>query len=455
MKSKTLIIGGGAAGFFAAIVRAAKYPEEEITILERGKAVLEKVRISGGGRCNVTHGCWDPRELTKFYPRGGRELLGPFNAFACGDTMGWFGDRGVPLKIEDDGRVFPESDNSQTIIDCLWNAAKGSGVKILTKTRVTEILAPATSPAPAFRLRSVTTAAPEKVLRDSERDVRSTKEYSTPPKSSTSAPPSPVERGRGRGQWTIKANDQTFYADRLVVTTGSNPAVWKLLEGVGHTLVPPVPSLFAFDTKDSRLRDLSGISLPWAQLNIKGDKLKAEGSLLITHRGLSGPAVLRLSAWGARRLAPRKYNFELTVNWLAMRPVDVEARLDELKHEEAKRQIAARAYFDLSARLWKSLVEAADIPADQQWSQLSKAQRTALTGQLTEANFHITGKSTNKDEFTTAGGVNLKEVDFKSFQSKIHPSLFLAGEVLDIDAITGGFNFQAAWTGGYLIGRAE
>lgn len=409
MKTQTIIIGGGAAGFFAAIHRAANHPEEQITILERNKSVLEKVRISGGGRCNVTHGCWDPRELVKFYPRGGRELLGPFNAFACGDTMGWFGDRNVELKIEDDGRVFPVTDSSQTIIDCLWNTAKGSGVQVLTRTKVTEIIASPTSPAPA--------AAPTK--------------------------------------WTIKASDQTFHADRLIVTSGSNPAVWNMLEKLGHTLVPPVPSLFAFDTKDTRLRDLSGISLPWASLNIKGDKLKAEGPLLITHRGLSGPAVLRLSAWGARQLAPRKYNFELTVNWLAMRAIDVEERLDELKLEEAKRQISTRAYFDLSARLWKSLVNAAGIPPDQQWSQLSKRQRAALTEQLTNARFNITGKSTNKDEFTTAGGVDLKEVDFKSFRSKLHPNLYLAGEVLDIDAITGGFNFQAAWTGGYLIGNAE
>jgi predicted Rossmann fold flavoprotein len=408
--SQTIIIGGGAAGFFSAIQRAANHPKEDITILERGKGVLEKVRISGGGRCNVTHGCWDPRELSKFYPRGQKELLGPFNQVACGDTMGWFGDRNVELKIEEDGRVFPVSDNSQSIIDCLWNTAKAQGVKVLTKTRVSEILAPLTpSPAPA--------AAPQK--------------------------------------WTIKAGDQTFTADRLIVTSGSNPAVWKLLESLGHTLVPPVPSLFAFDTKDTRLRDLSGISMPWAQLNIAGEKLKAEGPLLITHRGLSGPAILRLSAWGARRLEPRKYNFELVVNWLAMRPVDVEEKLEDLKQTEAIRQIAARAYLDLPIRLWKSLVDAAGIPSDQQWSQLSKQQRAAMVEQLTSASFHITGKSTNKDEFTTAGGVDLKEVDFKSFRSKLYPSLFLAGEVLDIDAITGGFNFQAAWTGGWLIGNAE
>lgn len=378
-------------------------------ILERGKSVLEKVRISGGGRCNVTHGCWDPRELTKFYPRGSKELLGPFNSFACGDTMGWFGDRGVELKIEEDGRVFPVTDSSQTIIDCLWNTAKGLGVKVLTQMRVSEIIAPEASLAPA--------AAAEK--------------------------------------WTVVTKEQTFAADRLVVTTGSNPAAWKMLAKLGHEVVPPVPSLFAFDTKDTRLRGLSGISLPWAALNIAGDKLKAEGPLLITHRGLSGPAVLRLSAWGARHLAPRKYNFELTVNWLSVRQVDVEEQLEALKVAENKRQVSTRAYLDLPLRLWKSLVNAAGIPVEQQWSQLSKRQRNALVDQITNARFNIAGKSTNKDEFTTAGGVNLKEVDFKTFRSKIHPSLYLAGEVLDIDAITGGFNFQAAWTGGYMIGKAE
>lgn len=323
--------------------------------------------------------------------------------------MGWFGDRGVELKIEDDGRVFPVTDSSQTIIDCLWNTAKNLGIKVLTKMRVSEIIAPIPSPAPA--------AAP--------------------------------------GKWAVVTNEQTFAADRLIVTTGSNPAAWKMLAGVGHALVDPVPSLFAFDTKDTRLRGLSGVSLPWAALNIAGDKLKAEGPLLITHRGLSGPAVLRLSAWGARCLAPRKYNFELTVNWLSMRAVDVEEQLEELKTAESKRQISTRAYFDLPIRLWKSLVNAAGIPPGQQWSQLSKRQRGALTEQLTAARFNITGKSTNKDEFTTAGGVDLREVDFREFRSKIHPTLFLAGEVLDIDAITGGFNFQAAWTGGYLIGNAE
>lgn len=422
--SQTIIIGGGAAGFFAAIQLATRNPEEKITILERGKAVLEKVRISGGGRCNVTHGCWDPRELTRFYPRGQKELLGPFNQFACGDTMGWFAERGVELKIEDDGRVFPVSDSSQSIIDCLWNTAKARGVEVRTRTRVTEIIAPATFP------------------------------IGDPGDSPGEELPAPASAPENAAQqWTVKAGDEVFVADRLVVTSGSNPAVWRLLEELGHTIVAPVPSLFAFDTKDTRLRDLSGISLPWAQLSIAGEKLKAEGPLLITHRGLSGPAVLRLSAWGARRLAPLDYHFELAVNWLSMRPVDVEDQLEDLKTNEAKKQIGARAYLDVPVRLWKSLVAAAGIPADQQWSQLSKRQRAALTEQLTNARFRITGKSTNKDEFTTAGGVDLREVDFKSFSSKLHPSLYLAGEVLDIDAITGGFNFQAAWTGGWMIGR--
>ncbi|OAV44463.1 flavoprotein [Lewinella sp. 4G2] len=396
------MIGGGAAGFFTAIQRAHHFPEEEITILERGKGVLEKVRISGGGRCNVTHACWDPRELVKYYPRGGKELLGPFNNFACGDTMGWFEDRGVPLKIEEDGRIFPTSDSSQSIIDCLWNTAKAKGIRVLTKTRLVDLSIP-------------------------EED----------------------------GKWKVTSTAGEHVADRLVITTGSNPAVWKILKKIGHQLIDPVPSLFAFDTKDTRLRGLSGISLPWAQLHIEGEKLKADGPLLITHRGLSGPAVLRLSAWGARDLAPHKYNFKLVVNWLAMRPVDVEAALKDIQQSEAKRQLGTRAQFDLPVRLWKSLVEAAGIPAEKKWAELSKQSRAALVVQLTAAKFNITGKSTNKEEFTTAGGVDLKEIDFRSFRSKVHPTLFLAGEVLDIDAITGGFNFQAAWTGGYLIGRSK
>ncbi len=397
---RIVVIGGGAAGFFSAIHLADGHPEARVTILERGKSVLEKVRISGGGRCNVTHACWDPRELTRFYPRGGKELLGPFHKFACGDTMGWFGDRGVELKIEEDGRVFPVSDDSQTIINCLTEAARRKGVAVITMQRVTEIIAP------------------------------------KPPNS----------------QWIVRTKEQVWEADRLVVTTGSNPAVWKLLARVGHTIVDPVPSLFAFNIRDPRIAELAGISLPWVQIHVVGDRLKAEGPLLITHKGLSGPAVLRLSAWGARQLHPLTYRFEIAVNWVAQRAEDVGREVDRIKREEARRQVGSQSRFDLPLRLWQALVTAAGIPADQQWAQLRREQREALLRQLTDARFRVNGKATNKEEFTTAGGVDLREVDFRDFRSKLHPTLHLAGEVLDIDAITGGFNFQAAWTGGYLIG---
>lgn len=398
----TVIIGGGAAGFFAAISLAQRQRGGQITILERGRSVLEKVRISGGGRCNVTHACFDPRELVKYYPRGGRELLGPFHKFACGDTMGWFADRGVPLKIEDDGRVFPESDTSQSIIDCLWREAKQAGVKVVTGARVTEL----NSPAPR------------------------------------------------RPSWLIKVGEQHMEADRVVVTTGSNTGVWDMLRKLGHRLVDPVPSLFAFNIADKSLRALSGVSLPWAQLEIEGEKLQADGPLLITHKGLSGPAVLRLSAWGARNLHPLAYNFTLIVNWLARRPEDVREDLIETRNSRSRQQIGTRPPVDLPARLWHMLIIQAGVSAEGQWAQLSNPELAKLVEVLTGSRYRVNGKATNKDEFTTAGGLALEELDFRDFQSKVHPGLFLAGEVLDIDAITGGFNFQAAWTGGYLIGQA-
>ncbi|THH39710.1 BaiN/RdsA family NAD(P)/FAD-dependent oxidoreductase [Neolewinella litorea] len=410
MTTDTLIIGGGAAGFFAAIHRALHRPQERVVILERGRSILEKVRISGGGRCNVTHGCWDPRELVKFYPRGGRELLGPFHKFACGDTMAWFADRGVDLKIEDDGRVFPVSDDSQTIIDCLWGEARRLGIGVITGARAEAITAP----------------APRRPETDAADD-----------------------------RWTVVAGGQRYFARELVITSGSNPAVWKLLTELGHTVVDPVPSLFAFNIRDPRLEGLAGISLPWAQLHISGDNLKAEGPLLITHKGLSGPAVLRLSAWGARHLHPRRYDFPLSVNWVNQRAGDARAMLAELRNDRSRQQVGKRAQFDLPLRLWQSLVDAARIPQDLQWAQVSNAQLEALTRELTAGKYRVSGKATNKDEFTTAGGVDLREIDFRSFRSKKYPTLYLAGEVLDIDAITGGFNFQAAWTGGWLIGQQD
>ena len=404
MSAATIVVGGGAAGFFAAIAIARARPGGQVTILERGKTVLDKVRISGGGRCNVTHACWEPRELINFYPRGGQELLGPFHKFACGDTMAWFAERGIGLKIEEDGRVFPVSDNSQTIVDCLLGEARRLGVRVVTTARVKEVV-----------------------------------------------PPDPAKTA---DWWTVHTATASYRADRLIVTTGSNPAVWQLLAGLGHTIVPPVPSLFALTVNDPALRALAGIGLAWAQVQVVGDRLKAEGPLLVTHKGLSGPAVLRLSAWGARQLHPLKYDFELSVNWLARRGEEVTNELVAWRGEAARRQIGSRAPVALPARLWQYLVEMAGVDGEQQWAQLSKHQLTALVAALTDSRYRVTGKATNKEEFTTAGGVDLREIDFRTFQSTIHPGLYLAGEVLDIDAITGGFNFQAAWTGAYLIGQA-
>jgi predicted Rossmann fold flavoprotein len=398
-----IIIGGGAAGYFAAIRAAELAPEAEVSILERGKEVLGKVKISGGGRCNVTHACWDPRELVAHYPRGQKALRGPFHHFGPGDTVEWFESRGVPLKVESDGRMFPTSDSSQSIIDCLQQAARQAGVKVITRCRV-ERLEP------------------------------------------------PAEAGQ---PWRVHSSQGPFQADRLMVATGSNPQVWKQLQALGHSIVPPVPSLFTFNIKDERIQDLPGISVPHATLSVSGSKLQAEGPLLLTHWGMSGPAILKLSAWGARELHALNYQFELRVNWLGTkRREQTESELRELKQRQAKRFVSKHSSFQLPARLWHSLLQAAGIPEDCRWADLNKAQLKALSGELTEGSYAVHGKSTFKEEFVTCGGVALKEVDFRTMASRKLPGLYFAGEVLDIDAITGGFNFQAAWTGGYLAGTS-
>lgn len=398
------IIGGGAAGFFAAITCAENHPNCRVTIFERGKNVLEKVRISGGGRCNVTHACFDPRELVKNYPRGARELLGPFTNFGPEQTVAWFEQRGVRLKTEADGRMFPSTDDSQTIVDCLCRSAQTAGVRVRTSTRIDQI---------------------ECVRTDAASDVKT--------------------------QWRIG----TELFDRVMLATGSSNTAWEWLRELGHSTVPPVPSLFTFNTKDTRLRDLAGVSVPSAYLRIPGTKLTATGPLLVTHWGLSGPAVLRISAWGARVLHEMGYKFPLEINFLEEKsPQNPAEWLNPIKQEYAKKTVAAHTPLSLPNRLWQRLVEAADIPAERRWADLSKAETQALFAQITAAKFQVTGKSTFKEEFVTAGGVSLKEVDFKTFQSRICPNLFLAGEVLDVDAITGGFNFQAAWTGGWLAGLA-
>lgn len=394
-----LIIGGGAAGFFTAINIAENNPKLKVAILERGKEVLTKVKISGGGRCNVTHACFVPNELVKFYPRGEKELKGPFHQFCSGDTIEWFEKHGVELKIEEDGRMFPISDSSQTIIDCFVSATRKLGIEVLTGQSVQSIF-------------------------------------------------------KGDGYWKVETQQQSYKCRALVMATGSNPKIWDMMETLGHSVVEPVPSLFTFNIKDARIKDLMGVSA-FASVKVKDSKLKASGPLLITHWGMSGPGILRLSAWGARELAAKNYHFTLQVNWL--NEVDFESALEnlkELKEENAKKLVLKFCPFDFPKRLWESLLTASAITAETKWADVSKKQLSELAQQLTNGQFQVNGKSTFKEEFVTAGGIDLKEVNFKTMESKLHQNLYFAGEILNIDAITGGFNFQNAWTGGFLAAKA-
>ena len=395
-----IIIGGGAAGFFAAIRLAERHPNASVMILERGKEVLQKVRISGGGRCNVTHACWLPKELVKFYPRGTKALLGPFHKFACGDTMDWFEKRGVQLKVEDDGRVFPVSDNSESIARCLLDSARNASVKILTQKRVDQI--------------------------------------------------TKLENG----SFEIKAGE-VFHCDALVIAAGSSPAVWAMLENLGHKIVAPVPSLFTFNIKDNRIAELAGLSVQNAVVEVIGQKiLKTEGPLLITHWGMSGPGILKLSSWGARWMHEVDYAFKIRINWLSRNPEHIKEELQEIKIDWAKKQVSTNPTFDIPSRLWQRFCEAAGIGPTEIWANLNKNQMNAFWQQLCFSEWQVKGKSTFKEEFVSAGGVDLDEVNFTRFESKIVHGLYLAGEILDIDALTGGFNFQAAWTGGWIIGES-
>lgn len=398
-KFDVIVAGGGAAGFFTAINIAEAKPGVKVAILERGKEVLGKVRISGGGRCNVTHACFVPDDLVKYYPRGEKELKGPFNHFCSGDTIEWFAKHNVELKIEEDGRMFPVTDNSQTIVDCFIKAAKKSGVEVITGQGLQSII-------------------------------------------------------KTTNAWEINTSGDKYVAAHLVMATGSNPKVWEMLREMGHSIVPPVPSLFTFNIKDSRIQNLMGVSA-MALVKVKGLKLEASGPLLITHWGMSGPGILRLSAWGARELAAKNYQFTLLVNWLNETDTDdCLEQLKQLKQEQAKKQVGKKSPFDFPNRLWESFVAASGISADMRWADVNASQLQNLALQLTNAEFAVNGKSTFKEEFVTAGGVELKEVNFKTMESKIVPNLYFAGEILNIDAITGGFNFQNAWTGGFLAAEA-
>ena len=395
-----MVIGGGAAGFFTAINAKEMNPELDITILEKGKEVLQKVKISGGGRCNVTHACFEPKELVQFYPRGEKELLGPFHQFMTGDTFEWFENNGIPLKIEKDNRVFPESNSSQTIIDCFLGKTKALGIPVLKNHGVNSIKKQADS-------------------------------------------------------WLVTTKEQQFVCDAVVMAAGSSKKVWELSKALRHSIISPVPSLFTFNIKDSRIKDLLGISVPNATVQLEDTNLEASGPLLITHWGMSGPAILKLSAFGARVLAEKNYEYQVQVNWLSRPTHKIVNVLLNLKKKHSKKQVIVRSPFEeIPKRLWERFVLATTIKTTFNWADVSHEQIDALANQLTKSVYIAKGKSTFKEEFVTAGGVDLREINFKNFESKLQNNLFFVGEVLNIDAVTGGFNFQNAWTGGWLCAKA-
>ena len=404
-----IILGAGACGLFTAINIAEGAPHKRILILEKGKEALGKVRISGGGRCNLTNGEPNLREFVKNYPRGNRELLGAFSRFSNKDTVKWFETHQVALKEEGDGRVFPLSNSSQTIIDCFLSLAKKYNIEILYKQNVH-----------AFSYE--------------------------------------------KEEWKVQAAE-VFHSRNLVVATGSNPKVWQLLSQLGHTIVPPVPSLFTFATENSFIEGLAGVSkevnaklLAPDHSSLKIPLLEKQGlvgALLVTHWGFSGPVVLRLSAFAARVLAQLDYKFALQINWLAEEEIlsseEALSILQEEKQKHPRKELQNHCPFNLTKKLWNKLLERSGALPHLLWAELNKAQLHALAHTLTHSIFPIEGKATFKEEFVTAGGVSLKEIDFKSFRSKLFPTLDIGGEALDIDAVTGGYNFQNAWSGGYII----
>lgn len=391
-----IIIGGGAAGFFcAANLDATQY---KITILEQNSDVLQKVKVSGGGRCNVTHACFDPRELVQFYPRGNKELLSVFTRFQPGDTMEWFENRKVSLKIENDNRVFPESNSSQTIINAMLEEIRNKNVEVKTKCSVKQI-------------------------------------------------------EKQEEKYLIQTSLGDFEADYIIYSTGSSPKSLKIIESLGHNIIDLVPSLFTFNIKDNLLKDLAGTSFEMAETSIPKLKTEESGPLLITHWGLSGPAILKISAWEAVNLAKMKYNFEVEVNFISKSFDNAEEIFQQFKESNPKKTIGQSKIFDITNRFWQRILEVSDIDLNKQVANISKKEMDRIIENLCKKKFQVTGKSTFKDEFVTAGGVDLKEINFKNMSSKILPDFYIAGEVLNIDAVTGGFNFQACWSEAWLIAQ--
>lgn len=398
-----VVVGGGAAGFFGAIALAEAAPGVGVLLLEKSRTLLAKVRVSGGGRCNVTHACFDPALLVKNYPRGGPALRGPFSRFQSRDTVDWFTSRGVPLKTEEDGRLFPVSDNSETIVDCLTREAAKTGVRVRTEVEIVSI------------------GRPE------------------PERFSVSL-----------------SNGENIPCRRVLLATGSDRRAYRWAQTLGHRIAPPVPSLFTFNVpQDPRLKDLAGISVDNARVGIVGTELAQTGPVLITHWGLSGPAVLKLSAWGARTFFEAGYKARLEIHWRAGKdPEKIARELRDMKSGYARRLIAAHAGFGLPQRLWERLAAASGIAPERRWADVSAKELNRFTEELSAGIYLMRGKGIFKEEFVTCGGVDLDEVNFKTMESRVCPGLYFAGEILDIDGVTGGFNFQSAWTTAWLAGKA-
>lgn len=404
-KSKKLVvIGGGAAGFFAAVNTARLARGWSVTLLEKSREVLSKVRISGGGRCNVTHHCFDPEIMSRAYPRGSRELRWAFEQFQAKDTVEWFTERGVALKTEDDGRMFPDTDDSATIINCLKEEAEKNDVNVSTKCKAEAIT----------------------VVGDSKFKV------------------------------TVK-DQAPITCNAVIVSSGgsSRESSYEWLRKLGHSIKKPVPSLFTFNFRDKILADLAGIAVPEASVEVPGTSFEHTGPVLITHWGLSGPAVLKTSAWAARYLYEQEYRFTVKVNWSYPRDLSsVRKELKVLRSSNAQKMVSNQHQFKIPNRLWDRFLELSDIDPSRRWAELSNQQVHDLAEQLANGKYDIQGKTTYKKEFVTSGGIPLQEVNFGTMESKIHPGLYFAGEVLNIDGITGGYNFQSAWTTGWIAAQA-
>lgn len=398
-----IVIGGGAAGFFSAINCAQLHPGCSVILLEKTNKLLAKVRVSGGGRCNVTHACFDNSTLVKNYPRGERELRNVFSRFTTTDTVKWFEERGVKLKTEVDGRMFPVTNSSETIIDCLVQEAQKSGVKIKCGVDIQE------------------------VLKNAE------------------------------GSFTLKANGGgSFTCDKLIIATGGNAkeAAYEWLKKLRHTIAKPVPSLFTFNIPNNNVTKLMGVSVPYARVKVAGTKLETEGPLLITHWGMSGPAILKASSWGARQLNDLYYDFSALINWLPdLSEESLRNKLTQHQKQNSKKVILNDYPFELPKRLWEYFADKAEIKPTTRWADLNKKQNNTLQQILLNDEYHVQGKTTFKEEFVTCGGISLKEIDLASMQSKIVPGLFFAGEVIDVDGITGGFNFQNAWSTAWIAAK--